>query len=458
MKPHLNGLSAPVCWWRPQQGVVLAQVLLLIMYAVVVGGLVDQVRHLSGFGPPVRWAIVAVAVAGMYLGWRWLSGLEAAAEAPFLRRASRWLVGGLVAITFAWLLVYRYVGGVRGIRAGSLGLPTLLSLEQAGPWVKPLVILVNYFADTWFATLMAILIGSLFLTFLPFVLRQQLAANNFRSLVTGAAIAVPNMFCSCCTAPIASSLYRSGAALSPTLAFSVAAPSLNLVTLVLALALLEPTYGWLRLLLGLVVAIPLTWLAALLGTRWETAARAGRGLRLKVPGWDRFSAFLNRVFASYCELFYFETLLQGEALAAPGRAVRMWLTLAWHIARILVPLMLLGYLLAGVLTLILGQVAAAAYGGGLEAARGYGNSPLGVLVAAAAGTLLMIPSAVEIPVVKGLLDLGLTGPASALLIALPAFSLPAAVIIGGAIGSQKPTLILLLLVFGLSLVTGLIFL
>jgi uncharacterized membrane protein YraQ (UPF0718 family) len=56
---------------------------------------------------------------------------------------------------------------------------------------------------------------------------------------------------------------------------------------------------------------------------------------------------------------------------------------------------------------------------------------LGVVLFAVAGALFVIPTAGEIPIILGLLAAGLgTGPVGALLITLPALSLPSLVMVG----------------------------
>jgi uncharacterized membrane protein YraQ (UPF0718 family) len=64
-----------------------------------------------------------------------------------------------------------------------------------------------------------------------------------------------------------------------------------------------------------------------------------------------------------------------------------------------------------------------------------GSGLLVVLIAAVVGTLLVIPTAAEIPILQGLAIAGVAaGPIGALLITLPAVSLPGIAMVGRALG------------------------
>jgi uncharacterized membrane protein YraQ (UPF0718 family) len=67
----------------------------------------------------------------------------------------------------------------------------------------------------------------------------------------------------------------------------------------------------------------------------------------------------------------------------------------------------------------------------------FGTGLLAVLVAAVAGTLLVIPTAAEIPILQGLAIAGLAaGPIGALLVTLPAVSVPGMVMVSRAFGRR----------------------
>jgi uncharacterized membrane protein YraQ (UPF0718 family) len=63
----------------------------------------------------------------------------------------------------------------------------------------------------------------------------------------------------------------------------------------------------------------------------------------------------------------------------------------------------------------------------------FGNNLSGVMAAAIGGTLFMISTWSEIPIALQLIQSGSTGPAAALLVVLPAISLPCMMLLGGSL-------------------------
>lgn len=90
-----------------------------------------------------------------------------------------------------------------------------------------------------------------------------------------------------------------------------------------------------------------------------------------------------------------------------------------------------------------------------ESARSWGV--LGVLVAVVLGTLLVVPTAGEVPLAQGPATAGF-GPAvvGALLIALPAVSLPSAVMVVGALGRRVVGWTVLVVAAGAVVAAGLL--
>jgi uncharacterized membrane protein YraQ (UPF0718 family) len=88
----------------------------------------------------------------------------------------------------------------------------------------------------------------------------------------------------------------------------------------------------------------------------------------------------------------------------------------------------------------------------------YGNNGASVLLAAVAGTFLMVPTWTEIGVSRQMLEAGLTGPAATVLVVLPAVSLPSLLIIGGAVRRLRTVALLALAVIALGAIAGFILL
>jgi uncharacterized membrane protein YraQ (UPF0718 family) len=132
-----------------------------------------------------------------------------------------------------------------------------------------------------------------------------------------------------------------------------------------------------------------------------------------------------------------------------------WLQSSWGFAKQILPLLLAGVLIAG---LLLGRPG----GEGLipsnwiSSALG-GNSLLANLFASVAGACMYFATLTEIPILEGLLANGMgKGPALALLLAGPAVSLPNMLVIASVIGWRK-TSVYLFLVVVMATVTGFLY-
>ena len=129
-----------------------------------------------------------------------------------------------------------------------------------------------------------------------------------------------------------------------------------------------------------------------------------------------------------------------------------WLAATWSFARQILPLLLGGVLVAGFLLgrpghegLIPSEWVAAALGG---------NSPAANLAAAIAGAFMYFATLTEVPILQGLIGSGMgQGPALTLLLAGPALSLPAMLVLKSLMG-WKRTAAYVALVVAMSAVTG----
>ncbi len=132
-----------------------------------------------------------------------------------------------------------------------------------------------------------------------------------------------------------------------------------------------------------------------------------------------------------------------------------WFTQTWGFAKQILPLLLIGVLVAG---LLLGRPGHEGLipSGWVGAAVG-GNSLGANLFASVAGAFMYFATLTEIPILQGLLGGGMgNGPALALLLAGPALSLPSMLVIRSVIGTKK-TLVYVSLVIAMSAVTGIMF-
>jgi uncharacterized membrane protein YraQ (UPF0718 family) len=132
-----------------------------------------------------------------------------------------------------------------------------------------------------------------------------------------------------------------------------------------------------------------------------------------------------------------------------------WLSQTWGFAKLIMPLLLGGVLLAGFLLgrpghegIIPSEWVSAAVGG---------NSLAANFLSALVGAFMYFATLTEVPIVQGLIGAGMgKGPALALLLAGPALSLPNMLVIRGILGTQK-TVVYCSLVVVMATVTGVVF-
>ena len=385
---------------------------------------------------PVHLVVLVLSLVAAWLAYRAMSKREheLRAAGADLRTARSALGAVLMIALIIDLFIYRTVQAARTVEAGRLGISKTFALDAVPAWFRPVAEAANFLLVVWHATLLGIVIGALMLTLLCSTggFKRLLSLTGLPGHVAGSMTAVAYPFCSCCAGPLGAGLYRGGASLNATIAFVVAAPLLNVTTLFLAVSLLPPDLALLRILGGVALAVFGTALVArllrgqvLLGVSGE-----GRGLRL-----------LERFY----RLFAFEQALDGRAIDTPTALIGAWLRTAWTIARVAVPTLFVAAALVGWLAPILLSL-------------GGGNDFVTVLVATAIGTLVMIPTWTEIAVALPLIEKGLTGPAAALLLALPAVSLPSLVIFGAALRSWRIPALLAVVVFLCGVIAGALFL
>jgi uncharacterized membrane protein YraQ (UPF0718 family) len=395
---------------------------------------------------------LTLGAAGLVITYYRLHGFEARREVDekrlqSLARVTLFLLFGLLVVDT--LLLYRGVAAARIIEVGKMeigsfglssgllpGSAELVPLASTPFLLRPVAIMVNYLGLVWHATLLALLWAGLGVVALPLYFGHLISpkgAGLFRSLMGGVVYAIPQPFCSCCAAPIAATLYRTGASLVSSVAFLLSSPTLNITAVVLAATILPWPYALLRTLGGGLLIVLAAYLVATLAGRLplKEASEPPRGI----------VGFVSRVFNRYCTLFQFEPV--DMVAMTPAGLIRRWGWSTWRMAQVVVPTLAVGGVVAGVIVTFVPDA--------------FGNDFLGILLAASLGTILMISTWTEIPVAAILAAQGLTGPAAALLVTLPVISLPCLVIFGGALGSGRVSLLLGLITFAAGVVAGLVF-
>ncbi|MFO7652573.1 MAG: permease [Candidatus Krumholzibacteriia bacterium] len=148
-------------------------------------------------------------------------------------------------------------------------------------------------------------------------------------------------------------------------------------------------------------------------------------------------------------------LVLGVVLVSEGGELREWAEASWGFARQILPLLLLGVLVAGLLLGRPGQEGLVPSWWVAQAVGG--NSAAANLFASVAGAFMYFATLTEVPILQGLLGAGMgAGPALALLLAGPAVSLPSILVMRSIVGDRK-TAVFIVLVVAVATVTGLVF-
>ncbi|MHB8455267.1 MAG: permease [Acidiferrobacterales bacterium] len=247
---------------------------------------------------------------------------------------------------------------------------------------------IAYGKAIWQALILGLLLGSGIKVLVPMRwINAMLGRLGIRSVALGSLFAIPCMMCTCCAAPVAVGMRQSRASIGSVVSWWVANPVLNPATLVFMGFVLG--WGWtlFRIVLGIMMVFAVAYLAERYGGPHETV-----------------------------------TLDQGilpDVRTPKGGFLVRWVQEFITLTIRLVP----EYL---VLVLLLG--AARAW---LFPALGVHHGIGWIVAMALAGTLFVIPTAGEVPIVQAMFALGMgVGPAGALIMTLPAVSLPSLAMIG----------------------------
>ena len=138
-----------------------------------------------------------------------------------------------------------------------------------------------------------------------------------------------------------------------------------------------------------------------------------------------------------------------------GEEMQEWFSTSWGFAKQILPLLLIGVIIAGAL---LGRPGSEGLIPSDWVARSVGGNSLGAnLFASVAGAFMYFATLTEVPILEGLIGSGMgKGPALALLLAGPALSLPNMLVIRSVMGTKK-TVVFVLLVVVMATVSGLFF-
>jgi uncharacterized protein len=308
----------------------------------------------------------------------------------------------VTAVALTWAKWYPYWHKIPAVAdSHTLGKSVLNGAEGGPPspsWRSAIEYAVGYGRAIWPAMVAGLLIAASVEAFLP--ARRLLALFRVKSgpvagTVSGGLLSLPSMMCTCCAAPVAVGIRRRGVPVSSALAYWLGNPVLNPAALVFMAIVLPWQFLTVRLVTGLVLVFGVTLVVARL---------VGAGRTVADPA-------VQPDEAAACAV---------DDVSSVATAGRRFLASLGRLSVRLLPEYLVVVLLLGALR-------------GWLFPTGDGLAALGlvaVVLFAVAGTLFVIPTAGEIPIIQGLMAAGVgAGPLGALILTLPALSLPSMLMI-----------------------------
>ncbi len=277
--------------------------------------------------------------------------------------------------------------------------------------------IANYLLAAWACLTVAFLIAGAFETFIPkSLIIKHMSGSGVKGYLVGVFGGPLLSVCSCSIIPLFAGIYRRGAGLGPALAFLLAAPAINVAAVLLTLSWISWEVAVGRIILALSAALIVSFIVAKIFERKNKEAAQ-------------------------------EMIIAEEELPLKG-AFREWMENTYFFVKKILTLVLLGIVVVGIIKIFLSPDTVTNY---------LGSGTLAIVFASFVGVVLYTPTLVEVPFVRGMMELGMgTGPAIAFLLTAPALSLPSLLGISRVAGWKIP-LTYAILMFIMGVLGGLIF-
>ncbi|WP_118914734.1 permease [Mycobacterium shigaense] len=254
-----------------------------------------------------------------------------------------------------------------------------------GPtWHAATTFFTTYLSSIWPALLVALLISASVQalvprSWLPRVLNRR---HLISSALAGGAAGMPSMMCTCCAAPVAVTLRRNGVSPAAAVAYWLGNPLLNPAVLVFLFFVAPWQWTVTRLVVGVATVICVAVSVGLVTGGRRAAAATSESVGPPIEETAGAASGFVRALLGLCLILLPEYAIMVLVVGALRGWLITWTQPAHH-----------GLLI--------------------------------VVLAAIVGTLLVIPTAGEIPILQGLALLGVSsGTLGALLITLPVISVP----------------------------------
>lgn len=294
----------------------------------------------------------------------------------------------LVLIVGLWYVKWQpyYGKAFTAAETHSIG-KSILDNASDSPFRAALDYAMIYFLAVWKAAVLGVILGSLVQVLIPQNwLIRTLGQRRLSGTLFGTLLSLPGMMCSCCAAPVTAGMRRQSVSVGGALAFWMGNPVLNPATLVFMGFVLGWHFAAIRLVAGLVTVVGV----ALLVQRFT---REEAPVTVDVP---------------------------AEVGLQEGGFMSRWGGALWTLFWSTIPVYILAVLALGAARVWLFP----------HADAGIDNTLFWVVMMAIAGCLFVIPTAAEIPIVQTMMMAGMgVAPGLALLLTLPAVSLPSLIML-----------------------------
>ena len=276
--------------------------------------------------------------------------------------------------------------------------------------------------------------------------------------VSGTILAV----CSCTVLPLFGGIYKRGAGIGPAIAFLYSGPAINVLAIVYTARLLGYDLGIARIVGALTFAAGIGLIMSFIYRKEESLKDATAFDALLSDSEGKSLLQQGIFFATLVGILVFAAsqnwIVTGVLLVVLAVILWRWFSRSelgqWmretlHFVRLIVPWLLGGVFVAGIITTFVPESVVATYVGG--------NSLLANFGASLFGSLMYFATLTEVPIIRAFTDLGMgKGPSLALLLAGPALSLPNMLVIRSIMGTRK-TLTYITLVVVFATISGYIF-
>jgi uncharacterized protein len=287
-------------------------------------------------------------------------------------------------------------------------------------------------------------------------------ANKWKSYsiasISGAVLAV----CSCTVLPLFAGIYKRGAGLGPAIAFLFSGPAINVLAIVYSARLLGYDIGLARAIAAIAFSVVIGLIMAVIYHREQSRADA-KAFAMMTADPEGKSIWQQILFVG--TLVVILVVTAAKIWIATGvfivilalilwrwfskDEIVQWLKETWHFTRLVIPWLLVGVFVAGILTVVIPQNFIIRFVGD--------NTLFGNFISSLFGALMYFATLTEVPIIRAFMDLGMgKGPALALLLAGPALSLPSMLVIRKIMGTKK-MLTYVGLVVVMSTITGYVF-